>query len=150
MNIVFLDAKTMGSVSNFHLLESLGDFTAYEITSVEEVYERIKNAEVVITCKVIINRGLMDLCPKLKLICVAATGTNNIEVDYALVKGIQVKNVANYSTESVAQTTLSLILNLTGKIHYYDHFVKSGIYSSSDMFTHYGPKFNELNGKRAE
>lgn len=149
MKIVFLDAKTMGNVSNFHLFEKLGDFVFYPTTSPDEKLDRLKNAEIVITCKVVIDKDVIDACPNLRLICVAATGTNNIDIEYAAVKGIMVKNVANYSTESVAQTTISMILYLAGHLNYFDRFVKTGSYINSDMFTHYGPDIYELKGKRA-
>ncbi|HEY4785786.1 MAG TPA: D-2-hydroxyacid dehydrogenase [Bacteroidales bacterium] len=149
MKIVFLDAKTMGKVPNFHLFEKLGDFVFYPTTKTEERLERLKNADIAITCKVVIDKEMMDSCPTLKLICVAATGTNNIDVEYAAKKGISVKNVANYSTESVAQMTISMILYLTNQLQYFDRYVKTGAYVKSDMFTHYGPDFYELKGKRA-
>jgi lactate dehydrogenase-like 2-hydroxyacid dehydrogenase len=149
MNIAFLDAKTMGKVSNFHLLEKLGNYVSYQLTKPEERTERLKNIDILITCKVIIDRAVIDACPNLKLICVAATGTNNIDVDYAHEKGIRVKNVTNYSTESVAQMTVGMILYLVNQLNYFDRYVKSGAYAKSDMFTHYGPDFYELRQKRA-
>jgi lactate dehydrogenase-like 2-hydroxyacid dehydrogenase len=149
MKIVFLDAKTIGKVPNFHLFEKLGDFTFYQTTKPEERLERLKNANVVITCKVIIDKELIDSCPALKLICIAATGINNIDVEYAAKKGIPVKNVANYSTESVAQMTIGMILYLANQLNYFDRYVKTGCYTQSDMFTHYGPDFYELKSKRA-
>jgi glycerate dehydrogenase len=147
MNIVFLDAKTMGEVPNLKNLETLGNYAAYSVTLPHERKERMAGADVVITCKVVIDKEMIDCCPTLKLICVAATGTNNVDVDYARSKGIEVKNVAGYSTESVAQLTLGVALSLANKIAYYDRYVKSGDYSRSDMFTHYGPLFYELKGK---
>jgi lactate dehydrogenase-like 2-hydroxyacid dehydrogenase len=149
MNIVFLDAKTMGKVPNFSLLEKLGDFVSYPITKPEERLERLRKADVAITCKVVIDKEMMDACPDLKLICVAATGTNNIDLNYAREKGITVKNVANYSTESVAQMTVGMILHLVNQLNYFDRYVKTGAYTKSDMFTNYGPDFFELKGKRA-
>lgn len=149
MNIVFLDIKTMGNVSNFHLIETLGTYTAYPTSRYEDLPERLKNAHILITCKVNIDKNIIDICPNLKLICVAATGTNNIDVNYANSKGIQVKNVANYSTESVAQVTVGMILHLVNQFNYYDRYVKTGAYIKSDMFTAYGPAFYELSGKRA-
>lgn len=147
MNIVFLDEKTMGGVPNLTLLAELGNYTSYPVTLPDERKIRIRNADIAITCKVLIDRDIIDSCPTLKLICVAATGTNNVDVEYAQAKGILVKNVAGYSTESVAQSTLGLALALVNKTAYYDDYVKSGRYSGSDMFTHYGPVFFELRGK---
>ena len=149
MKIVFLDAKTMGKVPNFHLFEKIGNFVSYPTTKHEERLERLKNADVAITCKVIIDKEMMDACSNLKLICVAATGMNNIDLEYAAKKGIPVKNVANYSTESVAQMAIGMVLNLTNQLNYFDRYVKTGGYTQSDMFTHYGPDFYELKGKRA-
>ncbi|MDP4210715.1 MAG: D-2-hydroxyacid dehydrogenase [Bacteroidota bacterium] len=149
MKIAFLDAKTMGQVPNFHVFEKFGDFVSYPITKPEERLAHLKDADVAITCKVVIDRSIIDACPNLKLICVAATGTNNVDVEYALSKDIPVKNVANYSTESVAQITLGIILSLVNRLNYFDRYVKTGAYTQSDMFTHYGPEFYELNGKRA-
>jgi lactate dehydrogenase-like 2-hydroxyacid dehydrogenase len=147
MKIVFLDAKTMGEVPNFQKLKVLGDFYTYPLTMAEDRIERMKDAVIVITCKVIIDKPLIDACPSLRLICVAATGTNNVDTVYAQSKGIQVKNVAGYSTESVAQVTVGMILSLVNKTHYYDQYVKSGRYTFNDMFTHFGPSFFELKGK---
>jgi lactate dehydrogenase-like 2-hydroxyacid dehydrogenase len=91
---------------------------------------------------------MMETLPDLKLICVAATGTNNIDLEYAKEKGITVKNVVSYSTESVAQSTFAMLLHLLNKLSYYEAYVKSGAYARGDIFTHHGPAFWELNGKR--
>ena len=147
MNIVFLDAKTMGEVANLKNLEKLGKYTSYPITLPHERKGRVKDADIIITCKVIIDKEIIDYCSSLKLICVAATGTNNVDIEYAHSKGIEVKNVAGYSSESVAQLTICMALALINSISHYDNFVKSGNYSRSDMFTHYGPAFFELKGK---
>lgn len=149
MKIVFLDAKTMGNVPNFHLLEKLGDVVFYPNTRPEERIARLMDADVVITNKVMIDKTVIDSCPKLKLICVSATGTNNIDVEYATKQGIPVKNVTNYSTESVAQLAISMILTLASKLTYFDRYVKTGAYAQSDIFCHFGPDIYELKGKRA-
>lgn len=139
----------MGKVPNFHLLEKLGNFVSYATTKPDERTERLKNVDILITCKVIIDRQIIDSCPSLKLICLAATGTNNVDVEYAQQKGILVNNVTNYSTESVAQMTVGMILYLANQLHYFDRYVKTGAYTKNDMFTHYGPDFYEMKGKRA-
>ncbi len=146
MKIVFLDAATMGDVS-FAPFERLGDFVSYAASSPEEARERVKDADVVMINKVLVNKELIDAAGSLKLICVAATGVNNIDVDYAASKGIPVRNVAGYSTDSVAQATFMHILSLIGGAPYFDHSVKSGSYSRSGMFT--DPDWNwwELAGK---
>ena len=146
MKIVFLDAATMGDVS-FEPFERLGDFVSYAASSPEEARERVADADVVMINKVLVNKELIDAAKSLKLICVAATGVNNIDVDYAASKGIPVRNVAGYSTDSVAQATFMHILSLIGGAPYFDHSVKSGNYSRSGMFT--DPNWNwwELAGK---
>jgi glycerate dehydrogenase len=146
MKIVFLDAATMGDVS-FEPFEQLGEFISYATSTPTEARERVKDADVVMINKVIVNKELIDAAPSLKLICVAATGVNNIDVDYAASKGIPVRNVAGYSTDSVAQSTFMHILSLAGGAPYFDNSVKSGSYSRSGMFT--DPNWNwwELAGK---
>jgi glycerate dehydrogenase len=148
MQIVFLDKKTIGEVTNFNLLHKLGTVDVYENTREDEVVSRAEGKEVIITNKVVVNREMMEALPDLKLICVAATGTNNIDLEYAKDHGITVKNVVSYSTESVAQSTFAMLLHLLNKISYYEAYVKSGAYARGDIFTHHGPAFWELNGKR--
>ena len=146
MKIVFLDAATMGDVS-FEPIECLGEFTTYASSTPEEARERVKDVDVLIINKVLVDRQLIDSAPQLKLICISATGVNNIDVEYAASKGIPVRNVAGYSTDSVAQSTFMHMLSLVGGAPYFDRSVKSGDYSRSGMFT--DPKWNwfELAGK---
>jgi glycerate dehydrogenase len=149
LKIVFLDIKTVGIVPNLHVFNVLGNFVSYPLTKPEDRINCISDADIVITNKVVIDKEIIDACPNIKLICVAATGTNNIDMEYALKKGIVVKNVTNYSTESVAQVTISMILYLVNQLNYFDRYVKSGAYSTGEMFTHFGTGFFELKGKRA-
>ena len=146
MKIAFLDAATMGNVS-FEPFERLGDFIRYERSSPEEARERVKDIDVLLINKVCVDRELIDAAPSLKLICIAATGVNNIDVDYAASKGIPVRNAVGYSTDSVVQSTFMHILSLVGGAPYFDRSVKSGDYSRSGMFT--DPNWNwwELAGK---
>jgi glycerate dehydrogenase len=148
MQIVFLDKKTIGEVTNFNLLHKFGTVDVYEQTQEDEVVSRAAGKEVIITNKVVVDREMMDALPDLKLICVAATGTNNIDLEYAREKGITVKNVVSYSTESVAQSTFAMLLHMLNRLSYYEAFVKSGAYARGDIFTHHGPAFWELHGKR--
>ncbi len=148
IKIAFLDSKTVGEVPNFRVLEKQGTLTIYEKTEPAEVIERCMGQDVIITSKVLISREIMSRLPDLKLICVAATGLNNIDLVAAEQLKIRVKNVAGYSTESVAQLTFAMLLYLVNRIQYYDAYVKSGAYAKSDIFTHFGPPFWELNGKR--
>lgn len=147
LNIVFLDLKTIGKVSNLKLLEKQGNITFYENTSASEIIERCKDKDVIITNKVNISRSVIDALPSLKLICIAATGIDNVDTEYAAQRGIMVKNVASYSTESVAQVTFAMLFHLLNQLSYYDSYVKSGKYSHSDLFTHFDKVFWELSGK---
>jgi len=146
MKIVFLDAATMGDVS-FAPFERLGEFTSYPMSTPQQARERVRDIDVLMINKVIVDKDLIDSAPNLKLICIAATGMNNIDLVYAAAKGIPVRNVAGYSTDSVAQSTFMHILSLAGGGPYFDSSVKSGSYSRSGMFT--DPNWNwwELAGK---
>jgi len=147
-NIVFLDIKTIGKVDNIRLLSKLGTLESFEETEPEKVVERCLGKEILIVNKVQITEEIMMQLPELKLICVAATGVNNVDLNYAKNNGIEVKNVAGYSTDSVAQLTFTMLLYLVNKPYYYDSYVKSGAYSRSDSFTHHNEPFWELKGKR--
>lgn len=148
MKIVFLDAATLGEDISLQPLAELGDFTAYPFTDRCDIAERIKDCEVLIINKILVNQEVVDAAPNLKLICEAATGTNNIDIAYAESKGIPVKNVAGYSTESVAQVTMALILNLSCHLTYYDDFVKRGSYSNGRLFSDMSRVWGELKGQR--
>lgn len=146
MKIAFLDAGTMGDVS-FEPFEKLGDFTCYQSSTPAEAKERVKDIDVLLINKVLVNKELIDAAVNLKLICIAATGVNNIDVAYAESKGIPVRNAVGYSTNSVVQSTFMHMLTLVGGGRYFDNSVKSGSYSRSGMFT--DPNWNwwELAGK---
>jgi glycerate dehydrogenase len=148
MNIVFLDSETIGQDISFEELESLGNFVKYDNTSPENVQERLKDADVAIVNKTRITAEIMSACPHLKLICVAATGMNNINLDAAVKSGIAVKNVAGYSTDSVVQLTYGILFSLMMHIAHFDNYVKSGEYSDSSMFTSYAYTFPELASKQ--
>ena len=148
MKIVFLDIKTIGEVPSLSSLDGLGDITYYQTTSPDRTLERVRDADIVITNKVVLNRTIIGKAVNLKLICVAATGTNNIDKVAAKERNIQIKNAVDYSSNSVAQGTFSLLLHILSDISYYDNYVKQGLYSKSDIFTHFGSVFWELNGKR--
>lgn len=147
LKIVFLDESTVGSIENLAMIQALGEYTGYQTTAPAERIERIKGHQVVLTNKVVIDREVMDNCPELKLICVVATGMNNVDLEYAARKGIAVNNVAGYSTESVTQCTFSMLLYLVNSSAYYDDYVKSGQYAKSPIFTHLGREFWELKDK---
>ncbi|SNZ08528.1 glycerate dehydrogenase [Persephonella hydrogeniphila] len=148
MKIVILDAKTLGDDIDLSIFEQFGDVEIYPTTTPAQLYERIEDADIIITNKVVIDKDAINAARNLKLICVAATGYNNVDVLYAKEKGIAVTNVAGYSTESVVQTTFGMLFYLLMHLRYYDEYVKSGQYAYSDIFTHLGKPFWEINGKR--
>ena len=146
MKMVFLDAATMGDVS-FAPLERLGSLLCYDSSTSEEALERVSDCDVLIVNKVRVTPELIDAARDLKLICETATGVNNIDLEYAAKKGIPVRNVAGYSTPTVAQATFMHILSLVGSAPYFDDAVKSGRYSASGMFTDVSVNWWELAGK---
>ena len=147
MKIILLDTLTFGE-SNLSGFNALGEVSRYETTSSEQTLERIKDANVIVTNKVVITAEMMSQCPDLKLICVAATGMNNVDLDAAAAKNIAVKNVAGYSTDSVIQHTFSMLFYLMAHSRYYDEYVKDGSWQRSEIFTHVGQPFFELKGKK--
>lgn len=146
MKIVFLDASTMGDVS-FAPIQSCGDLVCYDTSSEEEALDRVAECDVLIVNKVKVTPRLIDSAPNLKLICEAATGVNNIDLQYAQKKGIPVKNAVGYSTEAVVQATFMHILALVGKYNHFDQVVKDSTYSGSGIFTDVSVNWWELDGK---
>ena len=149
MNIIFLDAKTVGTPPNLDKLKELGDITFYPSTRPDQTEGRIKNAEIVITNKVVLDKELISkYAGQLKMIAIAATGMNNVDLEAAKKHGVTVKNVAGYATDSVAQSTFSMLFRLMQDLEFYDQFIKSGKYSKSEIFTNLDRPFHELKGKR--
>ncbi len=146
MKIVFLDAGTMGEIS-LAPIEKYGELVCYPSSDPAPALERVGDCDVLIVNKVRVTAGLIDAAPRLRLICEAATGVNNIDVSYAASKGIPVRNVAGYSTDSVVQATFMHILSLAGNAPYFDSAVKSGRYSSGGSFTDVSVPWRELAGK---
>lgn len=145
MKIVFLDKKTLGDDISLDSFNQFGEVTIYETTSYEQTLQRVQDADIVVTNKVVIDKNIMDNS-NLKLICVAATGMNNIDLEYAQQKEIVVKNVAGYSTASVVQLTLTFVLKFVQKIEYYDSYGKTN-WKNSPIFTHLDEPFFELDKK---
>ena len=148
MKIVFLDAKTVGDDISLDIFRELGEFITYSTTSKKQTIEHVGDAQIVLSNKVVIDKDVMDSCSQLRLICITATGMNNVDLDYAKQKGIEVKNAAGYSTASVTQTTFTLALYLLSQTRFYDEFVKSGEWSKSGLFTNVERPFSEIKGKK--
>lgn len=147
MNIVFLDAQTVGDANMLQPIAVLGNLICYDATKPDERLAHCAHAEVLITNKVIIDKPLIDNLPNLKLVCISATGMNCVDVEYARSKGIVVKNVAGYSTHSVAQHTFAMLLSLMHGISGYDSYVKSGAYCECPHFTNIQTHYYQLEGK---
>lgn len=146
MNITLLDSATLASTP-LTPFESLGNFTHYPLTTAGQVLQHSADANVLITNKVSLSAQTMRKLPKLKLICVAATGTNNVDLIAAKELGITVTNVAGYSTPSVIQHTFTLITNLLGQTHRYAADCKEGLWQQSQMFCRLDYRINEIAGK---
>ena len=145
--IVFLDEYSIAG-RDLSSITSQGEYVAYENTRKEEVVERLKGADVAITNKVLIDGEAMRQLPDLKLICVAATGMNNVDLEAAKELGIVVKNAVGYSTTSVAETTLASALALARNIVYFDEYFHDGRYSKADRAFCYDRFTFELRGKK--
>ena len=147
MRAVILDAKTLGDDICFDAIEAAAQVTRYPTTAPEEVEQRIHQAEVVIINKVRLNETNLKNARNLRLICVAATGYDNIDTEYCQKRGIAVCNVKGYSTHSVAQLTISMVLSLMMHLPDFTFFVRSGAYSDSGVANRLTPVFHELYGK---
>lgn len=146
MKIVFLDAKTIGEDIDLSGFDVLGEVVKYGFSTAEEARERSKDADVLILNKVQVNQQTIGEADHLKLVCVTATGTNNLDKEYLDKRGIAWRNVAGYSTESVAQHTFAMLFYLLEKLPYYDNYVKSEKYVNDVSFTHFAKAFHELSG----
>lgn len=136
----------MGDVS-LEEMAALGELVCYPSSTAAEARERVRDADVVCLNKVIVDQAFLDAAPKLKLVCEAGTGINNIDVKLCEQRGVAVRNVAAYSTDSVAQTAWMHILNLLGRAFHYQEFVRSGAYSRNPVHVDYAHPFTEIAGK---
>lgn len=146
MKIVFLDAKTIGEDIDLSGYDKLGEVVKYDFSTPEEASERTRDADVVIVNKVVIDETSIGAAEHLKLVCVTATGTNNLDKEYLAKRNIAWRNVAGYSTETVAQHTFALLFYLLEKLRYYDDYVKTEKYVNDTTFTHFANVFHELSG----
>ena len=147
MHIVILDSKTLGEDLDLTPLLKFGELSNFQTTTEEETADRIEDADIIITNKVVITEKMMKEANNLKLICIAATGMNNVDLEAAKELEITVKNVTAYSTSSVVQHTFTMALNLMGKLDYYQNTVKDKTWSNSQLFTDVSQPFNEIAGK---
>ena len=147
MKISFLDADTLGNSFNKADFEEFGEVQVFPFTLPEQTTSRINNSAVIVTNKVSITAETLNDCPELKLICIAATGTDHVDTTAAALHGVIVKNAVNYSSDSVAEFALSLGLALKNQLKYYNQYSNSE-YQNQQIFTHIGPGFSQLRGKQ--
>ncbi|MEM6769559.1 MAG: NAD(P)-dependent oxidoreductase [Bacteroidota bacterium] len=149
MNIVFLDTATVADLPDeLHRFSELGSFTGYEITLPEQVVARAQGAAVVITNKVVLGEPELTQLPELRLICIAATGMNNVDLAAAKRRGIPVRNVSGYSTNAVAQLALTSLFTLAMDLIHLNQSVYDGTYAQSPSFAYWRQPFYELGGAR--
>ena len=147
MKITVLDAGTLGDDLDLSILSTVGEVTIYTHTLPSEISERVRDAEVVVTNKLKLNRDNLSEAKNLRLICVTATGYDNIDTEYCKQANIQLSNIVGYSTNSVAQVTVASVLELSTHISEFSSFVSSGRYTASGSANKVTPVFNELAGK---
>lgn len=148
MKIVILDGYSVnpGDLS-WEELEECGDLTVYDRTNTEDILKRTKNADAILTNKVVISSEIINKLPNLKYIGVLATGYNVVDIEAAKKRGITVTNVPAYSTNSVVQMTFAHILNLTNRVAHYAHENRKGKWSTSPDFCYWDTNLGEIAGK---
>lgn len=147
MKIVVLERSSVGEDVSVDEFQKYGEVTYYNVTSNDEVAERIADADIVVSNKAKLDAGTMDGAGSVKLVCQFATGYDNVDIEYCRSRGIRVVNVRNYSTAAVVQHTIALALSVLENLPYYDEYVRSGAYARQTRFTHYEKTFWELEGK---
>ncbi len=146
MKIVFLDSLALGEGLDLESFSSLGEVEIYPSSTESEIIERVRNCDVAITNKLKLNRNNLKDSENLKLICVTATGFDNIDVEYAKERGIGVCNVVGYSTTNVAQITAGFVLQLMNRSVEYQKSVSSGYYSECGVANILSPIYREIDG----
>jgi len=147
MKIVVLDAATLGEDLDLSPFSDLGETDIFQSTKPEEVEKRLCDCDVAVLNKVKINDENLKSAKNLKIICITATGFDNVDLEACKKHGIAVCNVKGYSTDSVAQTTVGLVLSLAMHISWYGNYVKNGAYTKSGVQNCLSPVFYELRGK---
>ena len=147
MRITFLDAATLGEDLSLDLFDALGEVTVYSHTAPHEIAARAANANVLILNKARINRETLGEAKELRLICITATGFDNVDLSFCRERGIAVCNVVGYSTECVAQVTVAMALSLFTHLPAYTACVASGAYTQSGVANRLTPTYHEIAGK---
>lgn len=147
MKLIILERNSVGTDVDVSCFEKFGEVTCYPNTVAANTSERVKDADIILANKAPLNESTLKDAPNVKLICLLATGFDNVDLAYCKSRSIKVTNVVNYCTSTVAQHTLLLALALSEKIAFYDDYVKSGAYSAQDRFSNFDRTFYDLEGK---
>ena len=147
MTIVILDYATLGYDLDLTPAEKFGKVVKYENSTVEEASERVAEADVIIVNKIKMNEAVLKNAKNLKLICETATGYDNIDLDYCRKRGILVSNTPAYSSQCVAQVTVSMVCSLATHLKEYRECVASGKYTEAGVPNSLVPIYHELCGK---
>lgn len=150
MKIVFFDASTIGDDITqsklFEIFDGLGELYLYNSTKDSDMAERVRDADVLITNKCRITKTVLDAAQQLKLICVCATGYDNVDINECGRRGIALCNLRGYSTDSVAQVTVSMVLALVNRLNTYNQYVHDGTYAASGRPNQVLPVYHEICG----
>ncbi len=147
MKLVVLERNSAGTDVDVSCFEKFGEVEYYPNTVAENTAQRVRDADIIMANKAPLNETTLKDAPNVKLICLLATGFDNVDLAYCKSRGIKVTNVVNYCTSTVAQHTLLLALALSEKLAFYDNYVKSGTYSTQDRFSNFDKAFYDLEGK---
>ena len=147
MKIVVLDRDTIGLDTPLEGLNLFGEVDIYNSSTAEETLLRVRDAEIIILNKVKITADVISVAERLKLICVFATGYDNVDIEAAKKQGVAVCNVAGYSTDSVTVFTIANVLALYTHLREYNTYVNSGEYSASGAPNKLVPVYHDLSGK---
>ena len=147
LKVTFLDAGTLGDDIDLSAFEKFGKLTVFSSTSEEQFIQNVGESDVIIVNKIKVGRHNLPACKNLKLVCVTATGYDNIDIDYCKEKGIAVANVVGYSTQNVAQLTLAMVLSLICRLNEYNRSVADGTYSRGKSANILKPVYHEIYGK---
>lgn len=147
MKIVFLDASTLGADIDLSIYKKFGELTVFGTTSEDEFAAHVADSDVIITNKLKVGRHNLPDCKNVKLICVTATGFDNIDTEYCKENGIAVCNVVGYSTQNVAQLTVAMVMSLYCHLTEYNRSVVDGSYTKGGVANILKPVYHEIFGK---
>jgi len=146
--IVFLDKSTFPDHIYFRLPKGEHEWQNYDLTSQNQIIERVKNATIIVSNKVVLNADIIEQLPNLKHIAVIATGYNNVDIDACQSQGVSVSNIRNYGNDSVSEHTMSLIFSLRRHLFAYREVVQNGEWQKSSSFCYYHGQTLDIKGSR--